>query len=356
MDRASFDTCRLYYFSGTGNAKHVSEWMKSEADSLGIPTTLTAISELTDRRKPEMTSRALVGFIAPTHGFNFPPIMFHFILRFPRAKNNSAFIMNTRAGMKAGKIFLPGLSGLAQLFTALVLLFKGYRIVGMRPVDLPSNWISLHPGLKQNVIESLFKKRNAEVHQFAQTIFSGKKDYKALYDIVQDLIISPIAIGYYLIGRFIIAKSFVASSDCNRCGLCIKQCPIQAIKWVADRPFWTFNCESCMHCMNGCQKKAIETAHGYIALVIFIINSFIFVWLYRNLSLEAFFAQHFNKFGIEILTFVVDGTVYLGMFFISYRVLHFFMRYRWFNKLVVYTSFTHYKFWRRYVYGLHAHK
>lgn len=42
----------------------------------------------------------------------------------------------------------PGLSGLALILPALMLRLKGYRIKGLRPLDLPSNWISLHPGLR----------------------------------------------------------------------------------------------------------------------------------------------------------------------------------------------------------------
>ncbi len=354
---AKFNQCQIYFFSGTGNSRHVCEWIRTEADSMGYDVELLAISEISNRRKLQISNDVnLIGIVSPTHGFNFPPIMLHFIIYLPRVKNKSVFILNTRAGMKAGKIFLPGLSGMAQWLSALILFFKGYRVVGQRPVDLPSNWISLHPGIKQTVVESLFTKRKTEVTRFTQKVFTGGTDYRALYDIIQDLLISPIAIAYYLIGRFIIAKSFVASTDCNQCGLCINQCPIKAIKWVDKRPFWTFNCESCMHCMNSCQKKAIETAQGYVIFIIYIINSIIFVWIYQGLSMDSLFLEHFNRFGTVTLTFIVDGTVYLGMFFISYLILHFLMRFRWFNKMVVYTSFTHFKFWRRYVYGLSDHK
>jgi hypothetical protein len=49
--------------------------------------------------------------------------------------------MNTRAGVKLGQLFLPGLSGIALLLAAVVLMAKGYSIAGMRPIDMPSNWL-----------------------------------------------------------------------------------------------------------------------------------------------------------------------------------------------------------------------
>ena len=85
------------------------------------------------------------------------PIMLKFIINFPKTKNTKAFILNTRGGLKMGKLFLPGLSGVAQIFPAVVLRLKGMKIVGMQPLDLPSNWLLLHPGLKMKVILSIKK-------------------------------------------------------------------------------------------------------------------------------------------------------------------------------------------------------
>jgi hypothetical protein len=75
--------------------------------------------------------------------------------------------------------FYPRLSGLAQLFPALVLLLKGYQIVGLQPMDLPSNWISIHPGLRQKVVDSIFQRCEKITKRFAEKILSGRKFIKA---------------------------------------------------------------------------------------------------------------------------------------------------------------------------------
>ena len=110
--------------------------------------------------------------------------------------------------MKMGKYFIPGLSGLAQFFSALLLLVKGYNIMGMHPIDLPSNWISIHPGVRLPVVQSIYNRRHKETKKFAEKMFSAKRDLKALRDIIQDLLIAPIGVLYYFIGRFFLAKSF----------------------------------------------------------------------------------------------------------------------------------------------------
>jgi len=92
---------------------------------------------------------------------------------------------------------------------------------------------------------------------------AGGAIYERCGILPQDLVIAPVALGYYFIGRFWLAKSFVASRACDSCGSCVKQCPIRALELVHGRPFWSYRCEGCMRCMNQCPKRAIETAHGF---------------------------------------------------------------------------------------------
>ena len=92
----------IYCFSGTGNSKNVALWISNSASEKGIQSQLINIGE-TDRLTPEVPpDGSLVIFISPIHGFNYPPAMLYFIMRFPKGKNNIV-LMNTRAGMLIGK-------------------------------------------------------------------------------------------------------------------------------------------------------------------------------------------------------------------------------------------------------------
>lgn len=291
----------------------------------------------------EIQKNTLIGFCYPTHGFNAPPVVIDFMLHFPHV-NNQVFLLNTRAGMKIYKWFTPGMSGLAQLMPAAILKAKGCKIVGWQPMDLPSNWISIHPGLRQKVVGSIFQRCEIITKRFAEKILSGKKIYKGLISLPVDLLISPISIGYYFFGRFALAKTFVAGYKCDGCRICEKQCPVHAIHIKNDRPFWTRKCESCMHCMNVCPRQAIQTPHLFVALVWWLVFSVIPVSLIRVLaSPDDFIFTHFSLF---IWVFIlVTG---LPIIFFSYRILHFLIRYKFFNRLITFTSLTKFKFWRRY--------
>ena len=336
----------IYYFSGTGNARQVTRWFADVAEMHHIATQTTDIATIDRKKIQPPPPRSLVGFISPTHGFNYPPAMMYFIFRFPRSKGNRVFLMNTRAGMKLSKWFLPGLSGLALWLSALVLLLKGYRIVGLRSIDLPSNWISVHPGLKEKVVESIYVHCKSITAKFASKILDGKKVYTAFRDIIQDLLISPIGIGYFFVGRFILAKSFYATDVCDKCDICINNCPVKAILTVDNRPFWSYRCESCMRCMNNCPKRAIETSHGYIIGIMCLLNMGIMVWFWqgvnRVITLPA--GNGWVQTGVTLTGWVLTFAVMV----VSYRIYHYLLRIPGFRQLFYYTSVTRYKFWRRY--------
>jgi ferredoxin len=233
------------------------------------------------------------------------------------------------------------LTGIAFYFAALVLKLRGYSILSMFPVDLPSNWISVHPGLNERTVKYLHERNQDKVYQFARKVLDGGSDFRGFREIIQDALVAPISIGYYFMGRFLFAKTYYASSDCDNCDLCIKTCPVKAIKKVDNRPYWTFNCESCMHCMSNCPKKAIETGHGFI-LVFSLFFSVVLSGLFYTYFAELLFDIEHTSIG-----FILNSALFLGLLAIWYRILHFGLRFRVVERIIVYTSLTKYRFWGR---------
>jgi ferredoxin len=337
---ASYRKLIVYYFSGTGNSRNVASWLSKIADERGIEGRVLNIAQINRLSIEPPDPDALLVFVSPIHGFNYPPVMLHFVLRFPKG-NNKVLLMSTRGGTLIGKFIVPGISGIAFHLSALVLKLKGYSIRAMFPVDLPSNWISLHPGLNERTVKYLHERNKERVTKFAGKVFSGETVFKGMYDIVQDILVAPISLAYYFIGRFVLAKTFYASGDCDHCDACIKGCPVLAIKKIHNRPYWTFDCESCMKCMSHCPRKAIETAHGLLASVA-VVHSIVLVGLFHQYVPVLFAVAKDPAVG-----FVVKNLLFLGFLALSYRIIHYCMRFRFVERLMVYTSFTKYKFWGR---------
>lgn len=344
----AYDHLIIYYFSGTGNARKCAEWIAEKGRNMAMDVHLIKMDRFKEVEIPKCEGKILIGFCSPTHGFNLPPIALKYICQFPKLKNASAFILNTRGGLKMYKIFVPGLSGLAQFFPALILLYKGFKIVGMQPIDLPSNWLLLHPGLRKKVVLSLFQRIERIVDSFSDKILKGGSRFKAFWSLPFDLLVAPIALGYYFVGRFFLAKTLVATSRCDACKLCVKNCPVEAIQWKRGRPFWTWRCESCMRCANICPERAIETAHSFTAFVIYlsvVIGSLLLNKLYLTELLSADFKMTFLS---ELFWDILVSALMIILIFGSYRVLHYFMGFKYFSKFIEFTSLSRLIWWRRY--------
>jgi ferredoxin/flavodoxin len=348
MKTQVYDSILIYYFSGTGNAKKTALWIKDEAKKIELEIKLFNIAKIDIQKIQKPTDNTLIGFISPTHGFHFPEIMRKFIKKFPKSNSCNVFVMNTRAGTRIGNKTINGLSGVLHYWSSIILNRKGYKIVGLFPIDLPSNWISIHPAISKKGTELIFKTVEPKVRQFAKEILNGKRNYKALsiYNIIQDIIISPISILYIWFGKYFFSKSFIASSDCDMCGICEKTCPVQAIKQVDSRMFWTYKCESCMKCMNNCPQKAIETAHGFI-IVLWIFTSFFVGYVISQLLNFPYFENWQLLQNENIKTLIVSLAIF-PFLFIGYRIMHWLMRVKIFERFFVLTSLTKYKFWGRY--------
>ena len=335
---STYSEILIFYFSGTGNSKQVAKWISEFAAARSIDCKLFDISKTDVLQLEPLDSNALMIIISPVHGFNFPKITLDFITHFPKGKNKLV-LMNTRAGMKIGSFITPGLTGIAFILSSLLLKRKGYKIVGQIPFDMPSNWISIHPALNERTVKFIHQKNYDRVKKHSDKIFAGKKDFLALRDLIQDILIAPISLGYYLVGRYAFAKTFYASYKCDNCDICIKQCPVKAIKKINNRPYWTFNCESCMKCMNSCPKRAIETAHGLFIITIFLISTL------SSLILTPLLPES----GInDLIRFLIVNSVLMAFLWILYKAQHLIIGKKFAGKMIAFTSLTYYKFWGRY--------
>lgn len=328
----------IFYFSGTGNSKRIALWFSEFATDKGIACDIIDISDVNSDSLRKIKPNSLIVIISPVHGFNFPKITLDFIRAFPKGRNRIV-LMNTRGSVKIGKWITPGLTGIAFMLSSLILGSKGYRIIGQIPFDMPSNWISIHPAIREKMANFIFDKNYLQVRKHFERLYSGKKDFASRKDTIQDILISPVSFAYYLIGRFFLAKSYYASYKCTNCNLCMKQCPVKAIKKVNERPYWTFKCESCMRCMNNCPVDAIETPHGLWIIAIYITSIASTYIFYRLLP---------DSIQNWIVKFVLFNIILIVYMWILYRIQQLELKNRIIAKIISLTSLTHYKFWGRY--------
>ena len=86
-----------------------------------------------------------------------------------------------------------------------------------------------------------------------------------------------------------------------------------------------------MHCMSYCPQKAIETAHGSVAAFAVLFSIIVWHAIEVNFGASQLFVNDYSNFAIKW------GSA-LALFVAWYRMLHYVLRYQWFNKALTYRN------------------
>ena len=265
---APYESASLFYASGTGNTRRVTEWLIGRPRAAGVAVDVRGVEEGSADVAISDGANHLLGLLFPTHAFTAPWSVIRFALGLPRRRGTLALVIPTRGALRVGGVYAPGLEGTGGYLIALLLALKGYLVRGVRAIDMPSNWTVLHPALSEGAVEGIGARAEASVGEIADRLLAGRTWLGGLVPLLLGLLLLPASIGYNLMGRFVLAKPFSASDACDACGLCARECPRQAIRmWRVlgrkPRPYWTYSCESCMRCMNVCPTSAIEASYSF---------------------------------------------------------------------------------------------
>ena len=252
---------RLYFFSGTGNARRVTQWTQEDAKARGIAVESHSVEALQAPPGPPAPGE-LIGFVFPVHGFITVWVMLRFVLKFPRTTvPASVFAVTTLGGCKFGRLFVPGWEGSGLYLPLLILRLKGYRWAGALPLrHTPVNWTALVPSHRREANQAMMERTRLTLTAFNEKLLKGEGNLRGGISFLFGLAALPISIPYLLIGRFWLAKTMFYSSQCNGCGSCARNCPVSAIRMIHGRPFWRLTCESCMRCVNFCPRQAVQAS------------------------------------------------------------------------------------------------
>lgn len=339
----------VYYLSGTGNSWRAASWIRDTATAAGVAGSVIPIGKADPAADLNAPHGLIVGLVLPTHGFIAPWSMLRFAARLPHGRGRSAFCLATRAAMKVGSLFTPGISGSGTFFLALILAIRGYAVRGVTSIDMPSNWIAFHTGLKPETARAIIARARPKVAAFTAVILSGRQNWFTgtnLYEVILGTLLLPVSLGYLMIGRFYLAKIFFASNDCTGCGQCARDCPQRALTMIGrkkPRPFWTWRCESCMRCMALCPVRAIEAGHSWALLLGYLTSAPVLLLMVdRLLQLAPGLAVPAGELPRQVLYYLA---LYPVMFF-SYWCFYWLGRIPAINAIFSHTTLT--RFYRRY--------
>ena len=258
--------------SGTGNSLRVAYWLKEKSEEKKWAVRMGSLSSGHSRSNAPDSHFAFGGashlaLVFPTHGFTAPWPVIRAAMRMPWGQHRPTILMATRAGTKCGSWFFPGLDGTATLIPALILALKGYSIRGLAGIDMPSNWMAIHPGFRPTTAVEIIARAKPKALASFERFAEGRRGFNNPVSLVAGILLAPVSLGYLVVGRILLGKLFFASGKCNGCGICVSTCPHAALVMRAPRkPYWTWRCESCMHCMAHCPLEAIEVSYTLLAV------------------------------------------------------------------------------------------
>lgn len=232
----------LFYFSGTGNTKHVVDKLKYPDEKVinieDIDVKKTGRIEVDEDR---------LGILAPTYAAGLPTIMKIFLEKadFIFGEKPYIFFITTCDGM-------PGITG---NMVNDILKEKGIELDASYFINMPENFAPMFNVSDKKLNDEINKKADEKIEDIKKIIDAkehgnnigtviGKTAAKTMYE-------------SFLNSRK--THKFKVNDMCIMCGACERNCPIGAIELHFGVPEWVKKqCLLCMRCLNFCPTNAIE--------------------------------------------------------------------------------------------------
>ncbi|MGB8959817.1 MAG: EFR1 family ferrodoxin [Candidatus Aminicenantales bacterium] len=272
-----FGRSTVYFASGTGNSYLVAAWFRDACEAQGLPAALIPMTRADPARDIRPSSGELVALAFPTHGGLPPWSVIKFLLRMPRRKGTAFLCLPTRGSLYIGPVLVPGAAILASFLPSFLLLFKGFRPAGAASFDMPVNITSIHPTVTSRHAARITARAKRKFDRYIARFFRAgslwltrNNLYETVWSFIVLYFIPLFPLLYLVVGRFFMGKIMFATVRCTGCGTCAASCPAGALVMKGKerpRPFWRYNCEHCLRCLNYCPHRAVGASLPWAAFL-----------------------------------------------------------------------------------------
>ena len=221
----------------------------------------------------DFTEPEVIGVGSPCFESQAPSVVKDFLWSLPDLSQKKAFVFST-AGGGPGKVLYDLAKPLIQKGADVI---GGFLCRGSVFYPIPC----LVDRFPQRPNQEDLNKAREFAKEFLAHVTEDKSGPMALsridtfshgfgfYNIVGAIMNDPLL-------RFLMPKPKITESKCNKCGVCVKQCPTKSII-IKPLPQTVNSCIRCYRCMNVCPEDAITVSWG--------ISNFL-VWTIYNQTFE----------------------------------------------------------------------
>lgn len=246
----------IFYFSATGNSKYVAARIAEEFNVAESPPPggrRNSIISITDCMKShthtfDIKEDETIGIVAPTYFLGLPTIVCDFLSHLTLNLHGEHYIYYVST--------YGTTSGQSGAMANKILNKKEYSVDAFFGVVMPDTWTPMFDlSDKDNVIK-INQKAEPEINQIIDKIKTRSKG-----DYVKSKVPAFFVNMYYkTYGSQRKTKRLTLEDDtCIGCGVCAKQCPVDAIEIRDKRPVWVKDkCVLCLGCLHKCPEFAIQ--------------------------------------------------------------------------------------------------
>lgn len=230
----------IFYFSATGNSRHAAKRIADATDDRAI--------SITDCLKNDMFNfiagnDETIGFAVPVYNFGLPVTVIDFINKLNLQGGGYGFTLVTYGGFSGG----------ASKMIKDLLNKKGIKTDAQYSVRMPDTWTPAYDVSDKTKTEKINKKADKKINGIIKKI---RRKSKGNFDSRRIPFGDKFYGGYDQMRR---TNSLSVNEKCIGCGLCAKQCPVDAIEIRNGRPVWVKDkCAMCLGCLHRCPEFAIQ--------------------------------------------------------------------------------------------------
>lgn len=234
----------IFYFSSTGNSKHVAETIAKKTGEKAV-----SVSECVKKMQFDFKLKKgeRIGFVYPVYCWSLPSVMIDFVKALSLEKYGKHYTYSVAtcgvatgdADAQLAKILAKRGIGLHASF-ALKMVDNYTLVFNVKNTEKNDEKNKKADEELKNII-FLISNKIGGYHNHCRGFWPASSVTKAVYNSTRRT--SP----------------FKVSEDCIGCGICAKQCPTSAISMEYGKPIWVNKkCALCLGCLHHCPVNAIN--------------------------------------------------------------------------------------------------